>query len=114
VLHDPAPPALYNDDEVTPKSPALLNATEGLGIFAGETNQETTNTLYRGIEFSTTRCASGGRWRWSVLVGRPATLRIGEAASEYQAELNAQIVIDRAIAIEETLQRHKRSDRAEA
>lgn len=110
---DPAPPALYSDDE-TLKSPPYLNATEGLDIPAGDPTHETTNTLYRGIELSTTRCAAGGRWRWSVLVGRPAMLRMGEAASEYQAELNARSVIDRAIAIEETLQRLKSSDRADA
>ena len=111
---DPAPPAPYSDDEVTVKSPPFLNATEGLDIPAGDPTHETTNTLYRGIELSTTRCAAGGRWRWSVLVGRPAMLRMGEAASEYQAELNARSVIDRAIAIEETLQRLKSSDRADA
>jgi hypothetical protein len=40
-------------------------------------------------------------------------LRMGEAASEQQAELNARSVIDRMIAVEETLRRLKRSGRSD-
>jgi hypothetical protein len=114
IVHlEPAPPTLFAKGEVTPKSPPFPKAAEGLGIPAGRPAQVTTNTLYRGVQFSTVRCAAGGRWRWSVLVGQPAMLRMGEAATEQQADLNAQNVIDRAIAIEETLRRLKRGDRAD-
>jgi hypothetical protein len=44
-----------------------------------------------------------------VLVGRPEMLRLGEAATQVMAEKDVQTIIDRAIALEETLQssRHK-------
>ncbi len=113
-LPDAAPPTLFAEGEVTPSSPLLPKPVEGLGIPAGRPAQKTTNALYRGVEFSMVRCAAGGRWRWSVLVGQPAMLRMGEAATEEQAELNARNVIDRAIAIEETLGRLKHGDRADA
>jgi hypothetical protein len=86
--------------KLMPKSPPFPKALKGRGIPARRPAQETTNTLYRGVEFSSVRCAAGGRWRWSVLVGQPAMLRMGEAATELQADLNARNVIDRAIATE--------------
>jgi hypothetical protein len=42
-------------------------------------------------------------WRWSVMVGRPEMLRIGEADTEQQAEAKVHEVIDRALKVEETL-----------
>jgi hypothetical protein len=66
--------------------PPLPKADQGLGIPVGRSTQKT----YRGVEFSIVRCAAG-RWRWSVLVGQPAMLRMGEASSNQQAELDAQM-----------------------
>jgi hypothetical protein len=111
---DPAvPPAFAAKREVTPKSSLLQNAIEEPDIRAGKATHGENNVLYRGVAFSKVKSARGELWRWSVLVGEPAMLRMGEADSEQQAELNARSVIDRMIAVEETLRRLKRSDRSD-
>jgi hypothetical protein len=114
VLLDATPSTVIPDGKVTPKSSPLPMGAEGLGTPVGRPTHETTNMLYSGVEFSMVRCVAGGRWKWSVLVGQPAMLRMGEATSEQQAELNVRNIIDRANAIEETLQRLKRGDRGDA
>jgi hypothetical protein len=111
---DPAvPPALAAKRQVTPKSSLLQNAIEEPDIRAGTPSHSESHVLYRGVAFSKVKSARGELWRWSVLVGEPAMLRMGEATSEQQAELNARSVIDRTIAVEETLRRLKRSDRSD-
>jgi hypothetical protein len=107
------PPAFAAKREVTPKSSLLQNAIEEPDILAGNATCGESNVLYRGVAFSKVKSARGELWRWSVLVGEPAMLRMGEAASEQQAELNARSVIDRMIAVEETLRRLKRSGRSD-
>jgi hypothetical protein len=91
----------------------LQNAIEGPDTRAGTATYGERSVLYRGVAFSKVKSARGELWRWSVLVGEPAMLRMGEAASEQQAELDARSVIDRTIAVEETLRRLKRSDRSD-
>ncbi|MGA2058484.1 MAG: hypothetical protein ABSG88_24665 [Bradyrhizobium sp.] len=107
------PPAFTAKSEVTPKSSLLQNAIEGPDTRAGTATYGERSVLYRGVAFSKVKSARGELWRWSVLVGEPAMLRMGEAASEQQAELDARSVIDRTIAVEETLRRLKRSDRSD-
>jgi hypothetical protein len=58
---------------------------------------------YRGVSYSIVRGNTPNVWRWSVMVGRPEMLRIGEADTEQQAEAKVHEVIDRALKVEETL-----------
>jgi hypothetical protein len=50
-----------------------------------------------------------GLWRWSVLIGRPEMLRIGDADSEHKADVQVRAVIDRALALEEMVRGRDRS-----
>ncbi len=65
---------------------------------------------YRGIKYSVTEGSLGIVWKWSVLVGEPEMLRAGEAPSAQQAEMQVRHVIDRAIAVLNTLRRSKPSE----
>jgi hypothetical protein len=58
---------------------------------------------YRGVKYAVVQGALPGVWKWSVLVGRPEMLRMGEAETEYQADLQVRAVIDRALALEAML-----------
>jgi hypothetical protein len=57
---------------------------------------------HRGVNYSLIE-GPPGVWRWSVSIGHPPMLRIGEAGSEHQAEVQVQSVIDRALALEKVL-----------
>ena len=52
---------------------------------------------YRGIAYTVTQAITPDLWRWQVKIGNPAMLRLGEAKSEMQAELQVKIIIDRSI-----------------
>ena len=56
---------------------------------------------HRGVKYAVVHDARHDLWQWSVLVGRPEMLRIGDAESEHQAEVHVRAVIDRALALEE-------------
>jgi hypothetical protein len=56
---------------------------------------------HRGVKYAIVHDPRHDLWRWSVLVGRPEMLRIGDAESEHQAEVHVRAVIDRAFALEE-------------
>jgi hypothetical protein len=58
---------------------------------------------YRGVSYSIVRGNNSNVWHWSVMVGRPELLRIGDAATEHQAEADVRNVIDRALKVEKTL-----------
>ena len=58
---------------------------------------------YRGVEFSVIRGSSPGVWRWSVVVGQPEMLRLGEEETEAQADARVREVIDRALDVQEAL-----------
>jgi hypothetical protein len=58
---------------------------------------------YRGYPYSVVQGALPSVWKWSVSVGEQQMLRMGEAETQIVAELHVKAVIDRAIAIEETL-----------
>jgi hypothetical protein len=57
---------------------------------------------HRGVNYSLVE-GPPGVWRWTVLIGHPEMLRIGEAGSEHQAEVQVRSVIDRALALEKVL-----------
>jgi hypothetical protein len=56
---------------------------------------------HRGVQYAVVHDARLGLWRWSVMVGRPEMLRMGDAESEHQADVHVRAVIDRAFALEE-------------
>lgn len=58
---------------------------------------------YRGVEFSIERGSTADGWRWRVLVGEPAMLRVGEEQSKNRAIVRVQNVIDRAISVRDLL-----------
>jgi hypothetical protein len=64
---------------------------------------------YRGVKYAVLKDERLGRWRWSVLVGRPEMLRIGDADSEHKADVQVRSVIDRALELEEMLRGRDRS-----
>jgi hypothetical protein len=65
---------------------------------------------HRGVKYSLVQGAHPGVWKWSVLVGYPQMLRMGEAETAYQAEMQVRHVIDRALALEQTLSRTNEGD----
>lgn len=52
---------------------------------------------HRGVEYSVVQGDLPDIWRWSVMVGQPAMLRLGEATTEQQAEMQVWRVIDRSL-----------------
>jgi hypothetical protein len=64
---------------------------------------------HRGVKYAIVHDARLGLWRWSVLVGRPEMLRIGDADSEHKADVQVRSVIDRALALEEMVRSRDRS-----
>lgn len=58
---------------------------------------------YHGVSYSIIQGNTPDVWRWSVMVGQPEMLRIGDAPTEQQAEAQVQQVIDRALTVQQTL-----------
>jgi hypothetical protein len=58
---------------------------------------------YRGVNYSVVRGGPPNVWRWSVMVGQPEMLRIGDAETEREAEAQVHEVIDRALDVTEAL-----------
>jgi hypothetical protein len=58
---------------------------------------------YRGVSYSIVSGKTPNVWRWSVKVGQPELLRIGDAATEHQAEAEDREVIDRTLKVQKTL-----------
>jgi hypothetical protein len=58
---------------------------------------------YRGVKYTVVQGTLPGVWKWSMLVGRPKMLRLGEAATQVMAETQVQTIIDPAISLEEIL-----------
>jgi hypothetical protein len=65
---------------------------------------------HRGVKYSIVQGVRSGMWTWSVLVGDPPILRMGDAETEHQAEVHVRAVIDRALAVEKMLQARRRSE----
>jgi hypothetical protein len=57
------------------------------------------NMEYQGIEYTIVQGSQPYVWKWSVMVGDPEVLRIGEASSEQRAEMQVRSIIDRALLI---------------
>ena len=57
---------------------------------------------HRGVSYSLVE-EQPGVWRWRVLIGNPQMLRMGEAASQHQADMLVRSVIDRALALKKML-----------
>lgn len=57
---------------------------------------------YRGVEYMITQGTQPDVWRWRVLVGTPALLRMGEAATQMHAELQVRQVIDRSLEVQKS------------
>jgi hypothetical protein len=58
---------------------------------------------YRGVEYSVVRGGPPNVWRWSVMVGKPEMLRMGDQATEREANTRVHEVIDRALDVQEAL-----------
>jgi hypothetical protein len=58
---------------------------------------------YRGVAYSVVQGLSPDVWRWSLVVGQPEMLGLGEAETEDQAEARVREVIDRALDVQEAL-----------
>jgi hypothetical protein len=58
---------------------------------------------YRGVAYSVVRGGPPNVWRWSVLVGQPEMLRMGDEETEHHAEMRVHVVIDRALDVREAL-----------
>jgi hypothetical protein len=61
---------------------------------------------YKGVSIAVVQ--NGRGWRWSLLTGEPAMLRLGEADSEQAAIMEARRVIDRALRVQETIRMLRR------
>ena len=59
---------------------------------------------YRGVPYSVVRGGLPSVWRWSVMVGTPETLCMGDEETEHRAEMRVHAVIDRALDVQEALQ----------
>jgi hypothetical protein len=55
---------------------------------------------YRGVKYSIVQGSLPDVWKWSVTVGDPEMLRIGEASSEERAEIQVRSLIDRSFEIQ--------------
>jgi hypothetical protein len=60
------------------------------------------NMEHRGVSYSLIE-GPPGVWRWSVSIGHPPMLRIGEAGSEHQADEQVRSIIDLALARKKVL-----------
>jgi hypothetical protein len=58
---------------------------------------------YRGVKYSVVQGSSPNVWRWRVMVGQPEMLRMGDAETENQAEIQVRDVIDHALDVVKAL-----------
>ena len=75
----------------------------GACVGTHQSPQRSINMKYRGIDYTGDQGSSPDVWRWSVLVGQPEMLRLGDAATEEQADMQVRKVIDRALDVVEAL-----------
>jgi hypothetical protein len=67
------------------------------------TPQRSVKMKYRGVAYSVVLGGPPNVWRWSVMVGKPKMLRMGDAETEHRAEIEVRGVIDRALDVVEAL-----------
>ncbi len=53
---------------------------------------------YRGIEYTVVQGIERGVWKWSVSLGQPQLIKLGQAPNKQAAVTQAELVIDRALA----------------
>jgi hypothetical protein len=51
---------------------------------------------YRGIEYTVVQGIERGVWKWSVSLGQPQLIKLGQAPNKQAAVTQAELVIDRA------------------
>jgi hypothetical protein len=86
-----------------PPMGALQRASATLAMLGSERICAPTGSVnmeYRGIEYTVIQGSQPDVWKWSVMVGDPKMLRIGEASSEHRAEIQVRSIIDRALTIQ--------------
>ena len=55
------------------------------------TPQRSVKMKYRGVAYSVVRGGPPDVWRWSVMVGQPEMLRMGDEETEHHAEMRVQM-----------------------
>ena len=58
---------------------------------------------YPGVSYLIIRGNTPKVWRWSVMIAQPEMLRIGDAATEQEAEAQVHQVIDRALNVQKVI-----------
>ena len=84
-------------------SPAAGDNPLGLAAGTHWVPQRSVKMKYRGVAYSVVRGGPPNVWRWSVMVGKPEMLRMGDAETERRAEIEVRGVIDRALDVVEAL-----------
>jgi hypothetical protein len=67
------------------------------------TPQRSVKMKYRGVAYSVVRGSPPNVWRWTVMVGKPAMLRMGDEETEREASRRVHEIIDRALDVQEAL-----------
>ena len=67
------------------------------------TPQRSVKMKYRGVAYSVVRGGPPNVWRWSVMVGKPEMLRMGDEETECEADRRVREVIDRSLDVREAL-----------
>jgi hypothetical protein len=65
--------------------------------------QRSVKMKYRGVAYSVVRGGPPNVWRWTVMVGKPEMLRMGDEETEGKANRRVHEVIDRALDVQEAL-----------
>ena len=67
------------------------------------TPQRSVKMKYRGVAYSVVRGGPPNVWRWTVMVGKPEMLRMGDEETEGKANRRVHEIIDRALDVQEAL-----------
>ena len=53
---------------------------------------------YRGVEYTVVQGIERGVWKWSVSLGDPKMIKVGQAKNKQDAVAEVELAIDRALA----------------
>ena len=53
---------------------------------------------YRGVEYTVVQGIERGVWKWSVSLGDPKMIKVGQARNKQDAVAEVELAIDRALA----------------
>lgn len=53
---------------------------------------------YRGVEYTVVQGIERGIWKWTVLLGEPKIIKVGQAKSRRDAVVAVECVIDKVLA----------------